>query len=61
MTNHLEQRLYKAIVWVGEKPGERVEVFALSLEEAGAIIKDKYGSEAVVSLWNEEDAEKPRS
>jgi len=61
MTSHREKRLYKAIVWVGEKPGERMELLALSGEEARSIIKDKYGPEAVVSLWNEEDAEKPRS
>jgi len=54
------KRPYKAIVWVGEKPGERVEVFAFDSKEARSIIEEMYGREAVVSLWNEEDANRPR-
>jgi len=54
------KRPYKAIVWVGEESGERVEVFAFDFEEARSMIEEIYGSETVVSVWNEEDANKPR-
>jgi hypothetical protein len=51
---------YKAIVWVGNGPGERVEVVARTIEEASVQLRDKFGEDAVVSLWNEADANAPR-
>jgi len=54
------KRPYKAIIWVGEKPGQHVEVIASTLGEASSMIKEKYGKETVVSLWSEDDANRPR-
>ena len=53
-------RVYKAIVWMGDLPGERVEVTARNLAEASAVIQERFGAEAVVSLCNEEDSNAPR-
>lgn len=57
-----EVRLYKAVVWPSkeEKTGARIEVMAASLEEAEATLKAKYGSDIAYSLWNGEDASRPR-
>jgi hypothetical protein len=55
-------RKYQAIVWAGDPndPGERIVLSAASLEEAREQIDKKYGPNIVVSLWNEDDANKPR-
>jgi hypothetical protein len=57
-----ELREYKAIVWTSDekKPGERVTLWARSLDDARAQIDAKYGPNIVCSLWNEEDANKLR-
>jgi hypothetical protein len=47
------------MVWVGDESGVRVRLHASSLEDARAQIAADFG-EAAVSLWNEEDARKPR-
>jgi hypothetical protein len=59
MTNE-SLRMFKAFVWVGELVGESVQVVARNLEEASDMLREQYGAEAVVSLWNEEDANAPR-
>ncbi len=51
---------YKAIIWIGDKPGQRATVFAKSLSEARMKLEDEYGKGHVISLWNEEAAERPR-
>lgn len=53
-------KLYKAIVWVGDKPGVRVELMAESGEQARDELKAKYGENALVTVWNEDDAARPR-
>lgn len=58
--NPNDQRPYCAMVWLGDSPGKRVEVMAQSLDEAQHLIKEQYGKDAVVSLWNEDDAQQPR-
>jgi hypothetical protein len=59
MTNE-SLRTFTAIVWVGELAGERVQVVARNLGDASYMLWELYGAEAVVSLWNEEDANAPR-
>jgi hypothetical protein len=52
---------YKAIVWSGdERPGERLTVLAETLEEARQKLVADYGPKATISVWNEEDASRPR-
>ena len=55
-------REYQAIVWAEDPngPGERIVLSATSLEEAREQIDKKYGPNIVVSLWNEDDSNKPR-
>lgn len=55
-------RPYKAIVWTidPEQPGQRREVYAFDLDEARALVEIEFGRDCTVTLWNEEDASKPR-
>ncbi len=59
MSNEL-LKTYKAIVWIDELAGKRVEVIARDFEEASTMLKEQFGTKAVVSLWNEEDANAAR-
>lgn len=55
-------RSYHAIVWrTSSQPSERITVVARDLDDASAQIRSRYGEEAVVSLWDEENANAPRS
>lgn len=57
-----ELREYQVIWWTDDpaRPRERLTVLALSLDDANKQIKDKYGENIKSSIWNEEDAAKPR-
>jgi hypothetical protein len=56
------KRPYRAVVWGHDptKPGERVTLLAYDLEEAERQLKEKYGEEIVFTLYNEDDADRPR-
>ena len=62
MPEERKTREYQAIVWAEDPngPGERIVLFATSLEDAREQIDKKFGPNIVVSLWNEADANKPR-
>lgn len=55
-------KVYQAIVWTKntDRPGERTTVVAKDGDDARRQLREKYGQEIVVSLWNEEDARKLR-
>lgn len=53
-------RPYKAIVWVRDEPGERVSLLAESPDQAKQELRARYGEDIVITLWNEEDAARPR-
>jgi hypothetical protein len=55
-------REYQAIVWTRDesRPGERLTLLAVSLDDARAQIEAKFGTDIVCSLWNEEDRNRPR-
>ena len=53
-------REYVGFVWIGEEPGVRLSVSAHSLDEAVAIVEEKYGQGHMISIWNPEDASKSR-
>lgn len=57
-----EKRVYQAIVWYKDREqlGERATVLANSLDDAELQLKDRYGEGIFYSLYNEEDADKPR-
>lgn len=56
------ERIYRAIVWRerSNESGERTTVLADDLDDAERQLKQKYGEDIVFSLYNEEDADKPR-
>lgn len=51
---------YVGFIWIGDAPGVRLSIMARSPEEAEAVMEAEYGSGHVYSLWNEEDASRPR-
>ena len=53
-------REYVGIIWIGDQPGIRLCVLATSVTEARAFVIEQYGEGHVISLWNEQDAAKPR-
>ncbi|UPG90831.1 hypothetical protein L2Y96_03390 [Luteibacter aegosomaticola] len=55
-------RPYKAIVWTSEPDavGVRREILATSLDDANAQLVAEFGEDCTMTLWNEEDAERPR-
>lgn len=53
-------RTYKAIVWVGDRPGQRLTLEATDLEQAEKYLREKFGQDIVFTLYNEEDANRPR-
>ena len=53
-------RIYEAIVWVGDRPGQRLTLEARDGDEAMKYLHDKFGQDIVFTLHNEEDANRPR-
>ena len=47
-------------IWIGDRPGIRLCVEAPTVEEARAAVVAEYGDGQITSLWNEDDAHKPR-
>jgi hypothetical protein len=55
-------RPYQAIIW-GREPqsvGIRTIYFAVDIDDAQNQLVAEYGENCISSLWNEEDADKPR-
>ena len=55
-------RQYEAIIW-GREPesvGVRTTYFAVDLDDAQKQLVAEHGEHCISSLWNEEDAQKPR-
>jgi hypothetical protein len=57
-----EIREYRAIVWRGDDylAGELLTLLATSLADARTQVEAKYGADIKSSIWNEEDANRPR-
>ncbi len=55
-------RRYEAIIWAPEPEsvGIRTTYFAVDLADAKKQLVAEHGENRISSLWNEEDAEKPR-
>jgi hypothetical protein len=51
---------YVGFVWIGEEPGVRLSIMARSETEAVEFVEVEFGSGHPYSLWNEEDASRPR-
>lgn len=55
-----ELRFYRAMVWSGDGPGQRVSVLAKNLDEAHRILEVQHGAGNLHDLHNEEDANRRR-
>jgi hypothetical protein len=53
-------KLYQAIVWIRDEPGIRVSISAESSDDARRQLEAEHGEEAVISLWSEDEAGRPR-
>jgi len=53
-------KLYEGVVWIGDKPGRRISVWAENSEAAREQVEAEYGKGHVIYLSNKEDAERPR-
>lgn len=53
-------KLYRAMIWVRDRPGQRVSVLAGDLKEAKEKLEAEYGAGNVFDLHNENDASQPR-
>lgn len=57
-------RAYEVIAWRGNEPHgerERLTILADSLQAARSVMEAKYGAEYRFSIWNEDDARRPRT
>jgi len=53
-------KLYVGVIWIGDKPGKRISVWAENPTAAREQVEAEYGKGHVISLYNEKDAERPR-
>lgn len=58
--NDAPMRQFVGFIWIGEDPGIRLSVQARNVSEAKAMVIAEHGQGHVISLWNEDDANKPR-
>jgi hypothetical protein len=54
------EKEYVGYISIGDEPGERLSVWARSADEAGRNVVAEYGKGHAYSIWNEDDAQKPR-
>jgi len=53
-------RIYEALIRADRGSSQRVRVVADSLRQARELLEAEHGKGTVFSLWNREDAKKPR-
>ena len=53
-------QLYVGVIWIGDMPGRRVSVWAENPHMAKEQVEAEHGKGHVLTLANEEDAERPR-
>ena len=51
---------FVGFIWIRNEPGIRLTIKARTVAEAKAKVVREYGEGHSISLWNEEDADKPR-
>ncbi|WP_329331164.1 hypothetical protein [Streptomyces sp. NBC_00663] len=54
------KREYVGLIEIAGQPEIQLRLMASSLSEARAIVIEQYGEGHVISIWNEEDANRPR-
>ena len=62
MNGSNEKKLYRAIFWTPDPTvaGKRVQVYAMNAEDARRLLQAEYGTENTYSIWNDEEASRPR-
>ncbi len=55
-----QEKLYVGVIWIGDKSGKRISVWAENPAAAREQVEAEYGQGHVISLHGEEDAERPR-
>jgi hypothetical protein len=53
-------RPYVGLIWIEDTPGIRLTVHAESALDAQRLVMERFGDGHVISLWNEDDANRPR-
>jgi len=53
-------KLYEGVIWIDDKPGKRISVWAENPTAATEQVEAEYGKGHIISLSNKEDAERPR-
>lgn len=51
---------YIGVIWIGDTPGRRLKILAHSGEDAVQQLNAAYGDGHTFTLYNEEDADRPR-
>ena len=54
-------REFVGFIWIADEPALRLSVMARSVEEAREKVIAEHGEGHAISLWNDQDASKPRS
>jgi len=55
-----DEKPYVGVVWIGGEPGQRFTMMARSPEEARAKAEAQFGAGHEMTLWSDEDADRPR-
>jgi hypothetical protein len=55
-----QARIFEAIVWVGDGPGQRLTLEAKDYDEVTDYLREKFGPDAVFTISTKEDADRIR-
>lgn len=51
---------YIGYIWIGDEPGIRLSIWARDADDAVALVEAEHGEGHEMSIWNEDDASRPR-
>jgi hypothetical protein len=60
MENQEELKEYVGVIWLGDEPGRRISVWAVSASAAVEKVEDEFGEGHVYTIRNLKDAHTPR-
>lgn len=61
MPDQRPKKKYTGVIWIGEAPGQRFELWATSSREAVELVKAKHGEGHQFTVGNEEDENRLRA
>ncbi|MGB6056896.1 MAG: hypothetical protein WBF71_01425 [Microthrixaceae bacterium] len=59
-SDHKRLKEYVGYIWIGNEPGQRINVWAESADEAARKVEAEYGEGHPFSIRNPDDAERKR-